>query len=155
MGVEIERKFLVKSHAWRSDDPGKPIRQGYISLLERRAVRVRVAGSKAVLNIKAVHDDLIHRDEFEYEIPIEDGEALLARHCTGAIIEKVRYRVPLDGHVWEIDEFSGANAGLVVAEIELSAANEPFGKPAWLGEEVSHDPRYLNTYLCTHPYTTW
>jgi adenylate cyclase len=115
---------------------------------------VRIFGERAHLNVKAT-DDGIHRHEFEYEIPLEDARALFEHVVRGPVIEKIRHELHLGGHLWEIDEFLGDNAPLVVAEIELEHADEPFERPAWLGEEVSQDRRYYNSNLALKPYSQW
>lgn len=155
MGIEIERKFLVTGDGWRdAAEPGRRMRQGYLGRLEKASVRVRQADDAAWLNIKGATLG-IQRREYEYEIPLADAREMLDELCTGDLIEKVRHDVPYAGHVWEVDVFEGANAGLVVAEIELSAADEPFERPDWLGDEVSDDPRYYNVCLVEHPWRDW
>lgn len=155
MGIEIERKFLVVNEQWREQcSGGILIRQGYLALGPPTAVRVRLAGGHATLNVKTatVH---IARNEFEYGIPLGDGEAMLEAIRARHIIEKTRYEAVFDGLTWEIDEFHGANKGLIVAELELDSVGQTFSCPEWIGEEVSHDPRYLNTHLSRHPYMQW
>jgi adenylate cyclase len=154
MGTEIERKFLVRGDAWRGEGKATKLAQGYLAVGPPVAVRVRVTDDRAILNIKTSTQS-ITRSEFEYEIPMDDAKALLAESCMGSIIEKTRYLVPHAGNTWEVDEFHGDNDGLVVAEIELDAEDAPFEKPPWLGEEVSHDPRYLNSHLSQEPYCDW
>lgn len=155
MGTEIERKFLLKSDRWRDEVvTSVSFRQGYLSRGPGSAVRVRLQDGRAELNIKSTRDG-IHRLEFEYPIPVEDGEELLARVALRPLIEKTRHLVKRGGHVWEIDEFFGENVGLIVAEIELAAADQVFDRPDWLGREVSTDPRYYNSSLSEHPYCTW
>ena len=155
MGTEIERKFLVKDDRWRAGaSEGRRYRQGYLVVGPPMAIRVRIAGDKALLNIKKATRE-IARDEFEYPIPLEDAEAILAGLCEGHIIEKTRYKVPFGGLTWEIDVFEGVNAGLVAAEVELDSETQRFERPAWLGEEVSRDARYLNSSLSRNPYTLW
>jgi adenylate cyclase len=152
MGIEIERKFLVTGTAWRSA-PGERLVQGYLSRDPARTVRVRMAGQAAFLTIKgATHGAT--RAEFEYPLPLADAEALLAM-CEGPCIDKIRRRVAHAGAIWEVDEFLGDNAGLVVAEIELPAEDAPFERPDWLGEEVTHDARYFNAQLARHPFRQW
>jgi adenylate cyclase len=161
MGIEIERKFLVRGDAWRKDvDRSVRMAQGYIndqaaldSGAQRASVRVRIAGDAAFLNLKS--RELGHtRQEFEYPIPVADAQALLAL-CVGGRIEKVRHHVHHAGFLWEIDEFLGDNAGLLVAEIELPAADAPFARPAWAGDEVTELPRYYNLALAARPYSRW
>lgn len=154
MGVEIERKFLVHGEGWRGSGRAKSIRQGYLCLGPQVAVRVRIAGDEANLNIKGATVE-ITRAEFEFPIPREEAETILATLCVGTPIEKTRHLVSHAGMQWEVDEFHGANAGLVVAELELEAEDQAFEKPPWLGEEVSHEPRYLNSHLTRHPYSMW
>ena len=155
MGHEIERKFLLSSDAWRAEVTGSQrLVQGYISRGDRSAVRVRIKGERGELNIKHTVDG-IHRLEFEYEIPVLDAQELLDNVALRPLIDKVRHHVRRGGHLWEIDEFFGDNAGLIVAEIELKNADEPFDRPAWLGQEVSDDPRYYNSNLSKLPYTPW
>lgn len=153
MAKEIERKFLVNGVAWRQGTPFE-IRQGYLCTDKERTVRVRSKGSKAFLTIKGPGKG-IERDEFEYEIPSEDGKFMLDHLCQKPLIEKNRYELELAGKTWEIDEFFGENAGLVVAEIELSNSEEAFAKPDWLALEVTDDPRYLNANLIRHPFSDW
>ena len=160
MAVEIERKFLVRHDGWRAEaGPGVPLRQGYLSRVTgadgvRSSVRVRTDGAQAFLNIKGATLG-IRRQEFEYAIPPNDAEEMLATLCVGAVVEKTRYKVRLGRHVWEIDVFAGANAGLVVAEIELHDEAEDFLRPDWLGDEVSDDARYYNVCLAERPFRNW
>jgi len=153
MGVEIERKFLVRRDLWPGSSRSTLFRQGYLSRERGRTVRVRRAGDRAFLTIKAEAVGLV-RPEFEYEVPAADVDALLGL-CIQPILEKRRYLVDHEGHTWEVDEFMGANAGLLVAEIELDRADEGFARPTWLGEEVTDDRRYLNSNLVTHPFSAW
>lgn len=154
MGVEIERKFLVAGGQWREQASRSVVyRQAYLNHDGGVSVRVRIAGEKANLNLKSATLD-IRRVEFEYEIPLADAESLLDL-ATGNVIAKTRYFVEHGDHTWEIDVFEGANAGLVVAELELDSIDEDFGRPPWLGAEVSDDPRYYNVYLAKHPYSEW
>jgi len=160
MPTEIERKFLVRDDSWREDaGPGTFYRQGYLNSLDTdpvppSSIRVRVAGDKGFLNIKGATLG-VSRAEYEYEIPLADANEMLDAFCIGPVIEKRRYHVRYGDHVWEIDVFEGDNAGLVVAEIELGAPDEPFERPPWLGEEVSDDLRYYNVNLVRHPYRDW
>lgn len=153
MAEEIERKFLVTSRDWRSGESTE-YRQGYLSLDKERTVRVRVAGDKAYLTIKGITRGATRR-EFEYAIPPADARELLAGLCRHPLIEKRRYRLEYGGLTWEIDEFFGDNAGLVVAEVELEHEDQPFERPPWLGEEVTDDPRYYNANLVENPYCNW
>ena len=152
MGIEIERKFLVTGAAWRQGE-GTPYRQGYLSRDAARTVRVRVAGDAGFLTIKGATRGAV-RAEFEYAIPLADAEALL-RLADGDLIDKRRRHVAFGGFTWDVDEFFGANAGLVVAEIELPHADTPFPRPPWLGREVTDDGRYSNASLSAHPYRDW
>jgi len=152
MGIEIERKFLVVGDAWRAA-PAVAYAQGYLNRDPRRTVRVRVVQQQAWLTIKGANTGAT-RAEFEYPIPVSDAEQLLAL-CDGPLVRKLRRKVEHAGHTWEIDEFQGDNAGLVVAEIELPAEDAAFERPGWLGAEVTHDPRYFNSNLASCPYSTW
>jgi len=155
MGIEIERKFLVTNDSWReAAGPGIPIKQGYLVGGKDASVRVRLQGEMANLNIKSATLG-VRRQEFEYAIPLADAEILLNTLCHRPIIEKVRYLVPYGNKQWEVDVFEGDNAGLIVAELELQDETEQYESPPWLGEEVSHDPRYYNTCLSQHPYKDW
>jgi len=154
MGVEIERKFLVVGDDWRSLAEGVEYRQGYLSTDRERTVRVRTRDGEGFLTIKGVTRGAT-RLEFEYQIPKADADELLDELCLEPIIYKIRRRIPYAGHVWEVDEFLGDNEGLVLAEIELEAADEAFEVPAWIGEEVTGDPRYYNANLVAHPYRSW
>jgi adenylate cyclase len=152
MATEIERKFLVQGTQWRNDS-GVRFTQGYLNRDKERIVRVRIAGGKAFLTIKGVIRGAT-RAEFEYGIPVEDAEQLL-KLCDGPIIQKDRYVVVHEGSTWEVDEFLGDNAGLVLAEIELTSEAQLFSRPQWLGAEVTHDRRYYNSSLASHPYVEW
>lgn len=152
MAIEIERKFLVTSDAWRSA-PATYFCQGYLNPNKERTVRVRVAGEKGFLTIKGKSIGA-SRTEFEYEIPLDDAKELL-RLCEGPIIEKYRRIIEFAGMRWEVDEFLGDNSGLVVAEIELEAEGQTFAKPDWLGQEVTHDSRYYNSNLSAKPFSQW
>ena len=154
MGVEIERKFLVRDNRWKALGQGGLLRQGYLSSVAERVVRVRIEGESAVLTIKGRTSGAT-RSEWEYPLPMADAQAFLDTLCERPIIEKKRYRIPHAGMVWEVDEFLGENVGLVVAEIELDAEGQVFSKPDWVGEEVTHDPRYFNANLLRNPYTRW
>lgn len=155
MPVEIERKFLVPSPAWReAARESVRIRQAYLATTDRASVRVRIKGdTKATLTIK-LPDTGVSRLEFEYEIPLDDAEVLM-RVRQGAMIEKVRHHVPFADNLWEVDVFQGENEGLVMAEIELERENQPFERPVWLGEEVTADHRYHNSTLAERPYRSW
>jgi len=153
MAKEIERKFLLSSEKWREEVIQEfDIQQGYILKGNDRAVRIRIKSGKAILNMKK-GKSAIEREEFEYEIPLEDGMSLM-KWCEQKIL-KTRYIVNRGDHVWEIDEFHGSNKGLVVAEIELDSVSQTFSLPDWIGLEVSEDPHYLNTYLSANPFSEW
>lgn len=161
MAIEIERKFLVIGNGWRdAAHEVTPMAQGYIndqaamdSGAMKASVRVRIAGDEAYLNLKS--RELGHtRQEFDYAIPVDDARALLSL-CVGGLVDKRRHYVNHEGHLWEVDEFLGDNAGLVVAEIELASADVPFARPDWIGTEVTDEPRYYNLALATRPYLEW
>jgi adenylate cyclase len=154
MSVEIERKFLVADDRWKASATGILLRQGYLSSHPDRIVRVRIEGSSAMLTIKG-RTIGVTRGEWEYPIPMEDARKFLDELCQQPIIEKHRYRITHQGMLWEVDEFSGENAGLVIAEIELEAEDQQFSKPDWIGAEVTHDSRYFNANLLHHPYSKW
>ena len=154
MSVEIERKFLVRDDRWRALAQSKLLRQGYLSSHADRIVRVRIEGESAMLTIKGRSVGAT-RGEWEYPIPLDDARTFLDALCERPIIEKYRYRIPYEGMVWEVDEFLGENAGLVVAEIELEREDQAFVKPDWIGDEVTHDARYFNANLLRHPYSAW
>jgi len=161
MPIEIERKFLVAGDGWRSAaHKVVPMAQGYLNDLAtvdggamNTSVRVRIEGDQARLNIKS-REPGASRQEFDYPIPVADARALLAL-SVGGLIDKRRHYVEFEGHLWEVDEFLGENAGLVVAEIELSGIDEAFARPAWLGPEATHAQRYYNLALASRPYSRW
>ncbi|QYG06603.1 MULTISPECIES: CYTH domain-containing protein [unclassified Janthinobacterium] len=154
MGVEIERKFLLAGEAWRGLGQAVLLRQGYLSSARERVVRVRIEGDQAMLTIKGANVGAT-RGEWEYPIPLADAVELLDGLCEQPLIEKYRHRIEHAGMVWEVDEFLGANAGLIVAEIELASEDQPFEKPDWIGAEVSGDARYYNANLIRHPFSQW
>ncbi|QRM32546.1 CYTH domain-containing protein [Microvirga sp. VF16] len=149
MPVEIERKFLVVSDGWRENAVGQRFCQGYLARADGVTVRVRRAGSWAYLTVKGEPNGFV-RSEFEYEVPVEEAEAMF-KLCHRPLIEKTRYEVPHAGLVWHVDEFAGDNAGLVLAEVGLDHPEQPIERPAWLGQEVSHDPRFRNSRLVDAP----
>ncbi len=154
MPLEIERKFLVSNDAWRfTVIHVTSIRQGYAAF-SRGVMRVRVADTRAILTLKCPIKELT-RSEYEYEIPLKDANELLAGFCENSLVEKIRYRVCCSGIEWDIDVFSGANDGLITAEIELSAPDQVFEHPPWLGEEVSNQPAYFNSNLARNPFCAW
>jgi adenylate cyclase len=154
MAKEIERKFLVQTRKWSDLGPGLIIRQGYLSTSKQCSVRVRTYGDKAYVTIKSATSD-ITRDEYEYEIPLNDANEILVSLCEHPPIEKMRYRIVFKGHTFEVDEFTGANRGLTVAEVELKDAKESVDLPDWIDREVSGDPRYFNSNLSSKPFSTW
>ncbi len=176
MGKEIERKFLVRGEAWRKLDDGMLYRQGYLSITPgsnvssisaenenqighvlvrpHSVVRVRTVGKQGYLTIKSEVTGAT-RLEFEYEIPLADANEMLDTLCHKPLIEKIRRKVEYGGLLWEIDEFLGENAGLVVAEVELTDENQAVSLPHWVGEEVTGDRRYYNAMLSQHPYSRW
>ena len=154
MAKEIERKFLVNGDDWRKLADGVAYRQGYLSTVKERTVRVRTIGDKGYLTIKGVTVGAT-RSEFEYPIPADDANEMLDELCEKPIIEKNRYKIPQGDVTWEVDEFFGVNDGLIVAEVELQSEEQAFDKPGWLGEEVTGDPRYFNANLIANPFTTW
>jgi adenylate cyclase len=154
MGIEIERKFLVTSQEWRDMADGIDYRQGYLSTVKERTVRVRTVGERGYITVKGITVGA-RRSEFEYEIPRKDADSMLDHLCERPIIFKTRYTVPHRGHIWEVDDFHLENAGLLVAEVELTDPDEWFATPDWIGEEVTGDPRYYNANLIAHPFSEW
>ena len=154
MGREIERKFLLRNEGWRGLAPGKAYVQGYLAEGGAYSVRVRIAEGEAALTVKGRAAGAV-RAEFAYAIPLEDARQMLDTLARRDLIEKTRYRVEYQGFAWDIDEFHGRNQGLVLAEIELEREDQPFEKPAWIGEEVTGDPRYYNASLARAPYAEW
>jgi adenylate cyclase len=155
MPTEIERKFLVANDQWREQaDGGTCMRQGYLCADRQRAVRIRLSDTSARLTIKGAGQG-ISRSEYEYDIPESDAREMLQSLCVHEPIAKTRYRVRHGAHVWEVDVFEGANAGLVLAEVELDEAHESVELPDWVGPEVSGDEHYYNAYLARHPFTCW
>ena len=154
MGKEIERKYLIKDDSWRECASGTTYRQGYLSTVKERTVRVRTIDDKGFLTIKGITIGATRR-EYEYEIPTEDANEMLDELCEKPIIEKTRFKIPHTGLTWEIDEFAGVNQGLIVAEVELESEDQNTDFPPWVGEEVSGDPRYFNSNLIANPYTNW
>ncbi|MFZ2960952.1 MAG: CYTH domain-containing protein [Candidatus Ozemobacteraceae bacterium] len=154
MGKEIECKFLVKSEAWRELAKGSSYRQGYLSTVKERTVRIRTVDNAGFLTIKGVAAGAT-RAEYEYKIPAADAHEMLTNLCEQPLVEKTRYKIPQGDLTWEIDEFSGENKGLIVAEIELKEEGQKFGKPDWIGEEVTGDPKYFNSNLSKIPFTKW
>lgn len=154
MGKEIERKFLVQGDAWRALAPGVQYRQGYLNSAKERTVRVRTVGERAFLTIKGINTGAT-RSEYEYPIPPADCNAMLDSLAEKPLIEKTRRKISHRGLIWEVDEFFGENAGLIVAEVELQSEGQAFEKPEWVGSEVTTDPRYFNSNLVRNPYAKW
>ena len=155
MPLEIERKFLVRGDAWRSlAESSAEMRQGYLCRDPDRSVRARLAGDRGTLTIKGRSQGAV-RSEYEYAIPAGEARELLDGLCLRPQIEKTRHRVPVGDLVWEVDVFSGENAGLVVAEVELDDPEQELPLPDWVGEEVTGDPRYLNANLVANPFSRW
>ncbi len=154
MNIETERKFLVKDTSWKEGAEGVAYRQGYLSSHPERTVRVRTAGEKAYLTIKGKPVGA-SRSEFEYEIPHAEAERLLDQLCEKPLIEKIRYKILYAEMLWEVDEFSGDNTGLVVAEVELASEDQPVELPPWAGAEVTEDQRYYNSSLVGNPFSLW
>jgi len=154
VGVEIERKFLLANSSWKRGAHGQTIRQAYLSTDPDRTVRVRIVDDGAWLTIKGRAKGPM-RAEFEYSIPVDEASEMIASLCLKPAIEKTRYRIDYQGDLWEIDEFSGDNAGLTVAEIELESVDQTFAVPSWLGAEVTADPRYTNARLSLDPFSRW
>ena len=153
-GIEIERRFLLKNDAWKAV-AGAPclMSQGYLSVEKERIIRLRIIGNRAWLTLKGYISD-VSRSEFEYEIPVADAQTMMDTMCPFRL-EKHRYEVNYQGFVFEIDEYFGDNAPLIVAELELPAEDTPFPRPDWLGEESTSDGRFTNAYLSKHPYSQW
>ncbi len=154
MGIEIERKFLLKNDNWRGLAQGVKYRQGYLSSVKERSVRVRTIENQGYLTIKGVSRGAA-RVEYEYPIPLDDANAMLDGLCEKPLIEKKRYKILYQGLTWEVDEFFGENQGLMMAEVELESETQAFEKPDWIGEEVTHDSRYFNANLIHHPFNQW
>ncbi|SFC95352.1 CYTH domain-containing protein [Massilia yuzhufengensis] len=154
MGVEIERKFLLAGEGWRALGAPVLLRQGYLNADPARTVRVRIEGGAGVLTIKGKNTGAT-RGEWEYPIPLQEAEELLDGLCERPLVEKYRRRIEHAGFIWEVDEFLGENAGLVVAEIELPSEDAAFQKPDWIGQEVTGEKRYYNSSLIRLPYSQW
>jgi CYTH domain-containing protein len=154
MAIETEKKFLLAYRPTALLTHGTLIRQGYMVNKKKMVVRVRLSGDAAFLTIKGPTCNGA-RKEYEYPVPRQDAREMLALFCKTPFVEKTRYKIEFKGFEWVIDEFSGDNQGLVVAEIELDTIDQPFEKPDWIGKEVTHDPRYFNSNLIETPYSTW
>lgn len=155
MGIEIERKFLLKNDNWRSgNEPGILYRQGYLAIGIESVVRVRIIDQTGTLTVKGKSEDA-RRKEFEYEIPVLDANELIDEICLKPIIEKYRYKIGYEKLIWEVDEFLGDNSGLILAEVELHDVHQDVALPEWVGEEVTEDPKYYNSNLVKNPYKNW
>jgi adenylate cyclase len=154
MAKEIERKFLVKPRNWSEMAPGVFIRQGYLSIDKNATVRIRTADDKGYITVKGINTGF-SRDEYEYEIPLGDANEMLERLCRKPLIEKIRYRIQFAGRTFEVDEFTGVNRGLTIAEVELKDENEKVELPDWIDREVTGDPRYYNVNLVANPFSSW
>lgn len=154
--VEIERKFLVLSDAYKQEAfSKKTIKQGYLNTNPERTVRIRIKANLAYLTIKGVSNESgLSRFEWEKEIPLHEAEQLLLL-CEKGVINKTRFEIKIGNHIYEVDEFLDDNKGLTIAEIELSNEEEHFLRPDWLATEVTNDKRYYNSYLSTTPFKTW
>jgi adenylate cyclase len=154
MAKEIERKFTVDTNKWHPEDAGVRVRQGYLPIAGKTAVRVRITGDSAWLTIKGENKGAV-RSEFEYPIPLTDAQQILDELCERPFIEKIRYGVNYAGADWEVDVFEQENAGLIIAEIELVAENQEIDPPPWVLMEVTDDPRYYNANLIKYPFKDW
>jgi adenylate cyclase len=155
MAIEIEHKFLLSNDTWRQNVSKQfEYQQGYLTSAPTSSIRIRISDDQAWLNIKSATIGT-QRHEYEYIIPLEDARELMINLCGKPFIDKTRYIVINDKNTWEIDEFHGANEGLVIAEIELSSVDEIFTKPEWLGSEVTNERRYYNNNLAVNPFTLW
>lgn len=153
MATEIERKFLVDPEKWIPAGQGTQMKQAYLGLAPNPTVRIRIAGKRAFLTIKG-RSETIARPEFEYEIPVADADEMMELAISGPV-EKTRYKQVFEGFLWEIDVFSGANEGLILAEIELSSEDQKITLPDWVLDEVSDDGRFYNSYLSSCPFSLW
>lgn len=153
MPKEIEYKYLVKGNQWKNLAKGVVYRQGYIPTLGKQTVRVRIIGDQGYLTIKGENVGAV-RSEFEYPIPLEDAEEMLDMLCDRPLIEKIRYKIPHGDLLWEVDEFLGENAGLIIAEVELLDEHQEITLPDWIDRRVN-DPKYFNSNLVKYPYTKW
>lgn len=153
MAFEIERKFLVDTAKWTPSGQGTKMTQAYFCLYPSPTVRIRIEGNKSYLTIKG-SSETIKRPEFEYAVPVEDAIQML-KLAVSEPVEKIRYKIPYEGLLWEVDIFAGKNQGLVMAEIELEFEHQEFPRPDWLLKEVSGDGRFYNSYLSMHPFQEW
>jgi adenylate cyclase len=155
VGTEIERKFLIEKDLWYAlkKPHGTLFQQAYLVNEPEKVIRIRITDSSGFLTIKGPS---LHATRSEYEFPIPKKDAVqIMDQFTKIRIDKTRYKIEFEGKMWEVDEFWGSNEGLIIAEIELKSEDEPFSKPSWIGEEVTDDHRYYNSYLSEHPYTSW
>ena len=153
MPLEIERKFLVNSNTYKDKAQSTNIKQAYLSVTGKLAIRVRIDGMQASLAIKSKVSERVNR-EYEYNIPVDEAQSLMNLDDF-PIIKKTRYLVKYEGYTWEVDEFHDENKGLIVAEIELNDKDEKFALPPWAGKEVTADYRYLNSNLANNPFSKW
>lgn len=153
MAKEIERKYLVKGNEWRSLGKGEVYCQGYIPTQGKQTVRIRIIGDRGYLTIKGQATGR-SRSEFEYTIPVADAREMLETLCVRPFIEKTRYKISQGDLIWEVDEFAGANQGLIIAEVELESEEQEIELPNWIDREVT-DAKYYNSHLVKHPYTEW
>lgn len=154
MGQEIEKKFLLATDDWRHLGTGEPYCQGYLNAEKGRTVRIRTIKDRGILTIKGPNIGGT-RLEFEYDIPWQDAQEMLHQLCRKPLIEKIRYKIPFAGFIWEVDEFKGENEGLLFAEIELAYEGQNFTIPSWIGREVTDDQRYYNANLVSNPFSKW
>jgi len=155
MFIEIERKFLVVGEFKSQSIKSTRISQGYLSSVPERTVRIRIKDNQGFITVKGISkNNGLSRLEWEKEIPIEEASELI-KICELGIIDKIRYIVPYENKIFEIDEFYGENEGLILAEVELNNENETLKKPNWLGREVTGDERYYNSMLMKNPYKKW
>ena len=154
MSTEIERKFLTQSSEWKSCGIRKFYRQGYLSINKNRTIRIRVVEDKGFMTIKSAPIGFT-RNEFQYQIPFDDAIEIINSLCEKPIIEKYRTSIKINEVTWEVDEFLGDNAGLIIAEIELNDEKQKVALPDWIGEEITNDYRYSNSNLVKHPFKDW
>jgi CYTH domain-containing protein len=151
--VEIERKFLINKELWKPTVKGIKISQGYLSIDSEKVIRVRIADEQGYLTIKGKAKGIV-RTELEYEIPKNEA-AVLLEMCNGFVVEKYRFKEKFKNMIWEVDVFEGKNKGLFLAEIELEHENQNFDLPDWVGEEVTFDYHYYNSWLSKNPFSKW
>lgn len=154
MGIEIEKKFLITNDNWKKLGTGKEYCQGYLNSGTGPSLRIRTIGERGIITVKGPNEGG-KRLEFEYDIPYIDAREMLDSLCHKPLIEKIRYKIPYGGFIWEVDVFKGENEGLIFAEIELESIDQPFDIPEWIGDEVTGDPKYYNSHLVSYPYSQW